>query len=113
MGAQALSGYIVIVKTIGMAGRRRLRVHVPGCQCVSSDEKAIVGVIAAAQASLSDGDETLLRLRVQFLIQRRPAESLVFAAQAVARILLAGGCCLPAGAASDPPGAVGAPRIVH
>ncbi len=103
MGMQALGAYLVVVKTIGMIGRRRLRVHVPGCPCVSQDEKAIVGVISAAQASLADGDETLLRMRLQFLVESAPAESLIFAAQAVARILEMRGCRLQTGVGHDRP----------
>ena len=102
LGDQAFGAYCIVVKTIGMIGRRRLRVHVPGCPCVSLDEKAIVGVIAAAQQSLAQGDETLLRLRLQFLVEAAPAESLIFAAQAVARIMDAGGCHLPTAVAPRP-----------
>ena len=95
MGWQALTAYGILVKTIGMTGRRRLCVHVPGCQCVGEDEKAIVGVVTAAQESLDRCDERRLRSLLQRLIEREPAESLVFAAQAVARILESSGLLPP------------------
>ncbi len=95
MGAEALQSYVVLVKYIGMTGRRRLRVHVPGCACVSLDETAIVGVVAAAQHSLRDGDDALLKMRLRFLLETEPKEVFLFAAQAVATILDACGHALP------------------
>jgi len=52
MGGHALQAYFTLIKFIGMTGRRRLRVHTPGCPCVSTDETAIVGIVAAAQESI-------------------------------------------------------------
>lgn len=111
MGVPALGAYGILVKTIGMIGRRRLRVHVPGCPCVSLDEMAIVGVVAAGQQSLTHGDETLLRLRLQFLVESQPAESLIFTAQAVARMLEAGGCRLPTAPSPKPAAYEGRPNL--
>ncbi len=112
LGSQAFGAYCMVVKTIGMMGRRRLKVHVPGCPCVSLDEKAIVGVIAAAQDSLAEGDEILLRMRLHFLVEREPAEPLVFAAQAVAKVFGAAGHRLPSQGMVQPTGALRRPSLV-
>ena len=95
MGGEALQSYVVLVKYIGMTGRRRLQVHVPGCPCVSLDETAIVGVVAAAQHSLREGNDALLKMRLRFLLESEPKEVFLFAAQAVATILDACGHALP------------------
>ncbi len=94
LGLQALAAYHLVVCVIGMTGRRRLKVHVPGCPCVSADEQAIVAVVSAAPDSL-DGDEAALRAGLRTLIEQEPAEALVIAAQAVGRILQAQGLDLP------------------
>jgi hypothetical protein len=93
-GLQALAAYHAVVMTIGVAARRRLEVHVPGCACVSADEQAMVAVVSAAQRSLG-GDEALVRSEIEALIDREPSEQLIFAAQVVARALHAGGHTLP------------------
>ncbi|MEO6380167.1 MAG: hypothetical protein ABIO37_19250, partial [Caulobacteraceae bacterium] len=95
MGGEALQSYVVLVQYIGMTGRRRLRVHIPGCPCVSLDETAIVGVVAAAQHSLREGDDALLKMRLRFLLETEPKEVFLFAAQAVATVLDACGHALP------------------
>ena len=95
MGAEALQSYVVLVQYIGMTGRRRLRVHVPGCPCVSADETSVVGVVAAAQHSLREGDDALLKMRLRFLLETEPKEIFLFAAQAVATVLDACGHTLP------------------
>src|SRR5580698_9147920 len=48
MGGPALHAYFVLVKSIGMTSRRRLRVLFPSCPDFTFDERAIVGVVAAA-----------------------------------------------------------------
>ena len=95
MGGHALHAYFVLIKFIGMTGRRRLRVHTPGCPCVSTDETAIVGVVAAAQESIRASNETLLKMRLGFLVEGEPQQAYMFAAQAVARIFEASGHVLP------------------
>jgi hypothetical protein len=94
-GAQALTAYLALVRYIGMTGRRRLRVHVPGCPCVSVDEKAIVGVVAAAQDSLKGAGEGLLKMRLKFLVEGEPHPAFILAAQTVAQALKLNGQSLP------------------
>jgi hypothetical protein len=103
LGAQALQSYFMLIQYIGGAGRRRLKVHVPGCACVSVDETAIVGVVAAAQASIRGVDEELLRMRLGFLVRGKATEFSVFAAQAVARVLEISGHTLPVRLSADHP----------
>jgi hypothetical protein len=91
MGAPALHAYFVLVKSIGMTSRRRLRVHFPGCPDCSFDERAIVGVVAAALESLHHTDETVLRTRLRFLADGEPDPNTLFAARAVAQIFAASG----------------------
>jgi len=114
-GGDALAAYFTLVRYIGTLGRRRLQVHVPGCLCVSRDELAVVGVIAAAQSSIVDGDETLLKMRLQFLIESTASENIVFYAQLVARALNAQGHRLPLrlDEAGPAPVAGERPRLVH
>jgi hypothetical protein len=95
MGAPALQAYFTLVQLIGMSSRRRLRVHTPGCACVSVDETAVVGIVAAAQDAVSGGDDGLLRMRLGFLARPDAAEALRHTAQALARALKAGGQALP------------------
>jgi hypothetical protein len=95
MGGAALQAYFTLVQLIGLSSRRRLRVHVPGCACVSVDETAVVGIVAAAQDAVSGGDDSLLRMRLGFLARADAAEALRHTAQALARALAAGGQALP------------------
>lgn len=104
MGGHALQAYFALVKFIGMSGRRRLRVHVPGCPRVSHDERTIVGIVAAAQGSTRGPEETLLGMRLRFLVQGEPHQSLLCAAQEVARVFAANGYILPLGLTGDGPG---------
>jgi hypothetical protein len=116
LGTPALHAYFVLVKCIGAASRRRLQVHLPGCPCISFDEAAIVGVVAAAQAALRDEDCAILRMRLRFLVGGEPDRHAVFAAHAVARIFALSGLHLPpqtcAGAGLDQAPDPG-PRVVH
>jgi hypothetical protein len=114
-GGQALTAYLALVRYIGLTGRRRLRVHVPGCPCVSTDEKAIVGVVAAAQDSLCGAGEGLLKMRLRFLVEGEPHAAFILAAQTVARALKANGQSLPSRLYEDGPADAKAPRlrVVH
>ncbi len=93
-GVRTLQAYFVLVRYIALKARRRLRVHAPGCPCLSADEAAVVGVVAAAQA----GDGTwdgLLDMRLAYLVRSGGREPLAFAAQAVGDALRQGGHQLP------------------
>jgi len=104
MGAPALHAYFVLVKSIGMTSRRRLRVLCPSCPDFTFDERAIVGVVAAALESLHHTDETQLRTRLRFLVDGEPDPNTLFAARAVAQIFAASGHELPLDVRSDRPG---------
>lgn len=115
-GGQALTAYLALVRYIGLTGRRRLQVHVPGCPCVSTDEKAIVGVVAAAQDSLAGAGEDLLKMRLRFLVEGEPHPAFILAAQTVAQALKLNGQRLPLRLHEDAPAAPPeAPRlrVVH
>jgi hypothetical protein len=104
MGAPALHAYFVLVKSIGMTSRRRLRVLYPNCAHVTFDERAIVGVVAAALESLHHTDETVLRTRLRFLVDGEPDPNTLFAARAVAQIFAASGHTLALDVRADRPG---------
>jgi hypothetical protein len=104
MGAPALQAYFVLVKSIGMTSRRRLRVLCPGRPSLTFDERAIVGVVAAALESLQHSDESMLEGRLRFLVDGEPDPSTLFAARAVARIFAASGHALPLDVRPDRPG---------
>jgi hypothetical protein len=95
LGAPALQAYFTLVQLIGASARRRLRVHVPGCLCVSVDETAVVGIVAAAQDAVRGGDDSLLRMRLGFLARTEAADAIRHTAQALARALAAAGQALP------------------
>ncbi len=94
LGPAALQAWFIFVKLAGMTSRRPLQVHAPGCPCIGTDETAVVGVIAAAQQAL-EGDDRLLRMRLNFLSKASSAETLVSAALSLARVLADGGQRLP------------------
>jgi hypothetical protein len=95
LGSQALGAYFALVRYIGVMGRRRLRVHVPGCPCVSVDETAIIGLVAAAQRSDDEVGDSLFKMRMRFLVEGEPNAVFLSAARAVARVFEASGHTLP------------------
>jgi hypothetical protein len=99
-----LGAYFVLVKSIALASRRRLAVHVPGCACLGADELAILGIVAAAQSEAdADADAPgLLGLRLRFLVAGEPNPVLARAARIVARALQLGGHALPRRAEAPP-----------
>ncbi len=88
-GGRAWQAYFALVTYIGMRGRRRLKVHVPGCSCVRVDELAIIGVVAAAQEAAGVEGDGLARLRLQFLADSGSLEPFMQAAQEVAQAFAA------------------------
>ncbi len=95
MGHPVLHAYFVLVRSIGVTSRRRLRVLYPGCPDTTFDERAIVGVVAAALEPMDQPDEVLLRMRLRFLVDGEPDPNTLFAARAVAQIFAASGHVLP------------------
>ncbi len=94
-GAEAFATYFVLVRLIGNMARRPLRLHAPGCCSLSCDELAILGLIAAAQASLARDDTGLLRLRLDFLLEERAQVAGWKSARAVAELIAGSGQPLP------------------
>lgn len=75
------------------AGARRLyRFHPPGCRHVSADERALAGLLQAAQA----GDADSLDARAAWLARPAHRAGLVHAAEETAEMLLLYGQILPA-----------------
>lgn len=95
MGQAVQQGHFILVRMIGMGARRRIQVHAPGCPCVGADETAVVGLVAAAQLALREGDDSLLRLRLDFLVGQRLADTVRSAAMGLAQAMSQGGCELP------------------
>ncbi|MGC1302114.1 MAG: hypothetical protein WA840_07055 [Caulobacteraceae bacterium] len=109
----AFLGFFVTVRTLGWCGRRKLRLHVPGCMAVSPDERIILALFAEAQASLADGDESGVRARLAYLLDSRATEAVLLSLQTVASTLEASGCALPRPQpimAAERPGAT---RLLH
>jgi hypothetical protein len=94
-GGHALMSFFVLVRMIGVAGRRRLRLHAPGCVCLSSDERAMLAVIAAAQDGLRTGDTARLTAHLRWLVEGEPDQTFIHASNVVAHILQAHGQRLP------------------
>ncbi len=93
-GGYALSVYAALILNIGLDGRRRLTLHSPGCIGVARDELAVLGVVAAGQEAVRTEDQTLLILRLRFLVQEVRRVHLL-AAQTVASLFGAAGQSLP------------------
>ncbi len=100
---EAFTALFLAVRTLGWCARRRLRLHAPGCERVSADERILLGVFAAAQQAGIDGDEACVRLRLQALVEPRLLEGLLTTLQAAASTLEVNGYPLRSGqpAASD------------
>jgi hypothetical protein len=94
-GSHALMTYFALVRMIGVTGRRRLRLHAPGCLCLSADERAILAVIAAAQDGLRTGDTARLKAHLRWLVEGEPDQTFIHASNVVAHILQANGQRLP------------------
>ena len=99
---EAFTSLFVAVRTLGWCARRRLRLHVPGCDCVSDDERRLLALFAAAQHALVDGDERDVRRQLDALIDPPLTEGLLMTLQTVASALEVNGFTSPP--ASAPPG---------
>ncbi len=110
----AFLGFFVAVRTLGWCGRRKLRLHVPGCMAVSPDERTILALFAEAQASLAEGDETAIRIRLAELVDSGAAEAVLLSLQTVAGALEAYGYALPRSSRSvAAPSVLDTPRLLH
>jgi hypothetical protein len=109
----AFLGFFIAVRTLGWCGRRKLRLHVPGCMAVSPDERAIVALFAEAQASLTVGDETEVRAHLARLVDSGAAEAVLLSLQTVAGALEACGYTLPRPRTFTVSNPADAPRLLH
>ncbi len=95
MGQATLQAHFILVRLLGMGARRQMRVHAPGCPCVGADETAVVGLVAAAQQALRNGDDGLLRLRLGFVARQDCNDTVRSAVMGLAQMLSLGGRTLP------------------
>ncbi len=91
---EAFTSLFVAVRTLGWCARRRLRLHVPGCERVSEDERALLALFAAAQQALVDGDEREVRRRLETLVEPSVTEVLLMTLQTVTSALEVNGYAL-------------------
>ncbi len=106
---EALMGLLVIVRTLGFCGRRKMRLHVPGCRCVSADERTILSLFAAAKVSVEDGDETEVRAELCELVDASLSEALLLALQTVTSALETNGHAVIVG----DPASYARARVLH
>lgn len=99
----ALCNLLVFVRVVGASTTRRLRLHAPGCCAVADDERLVLWVIAAAQASLADGRDDELRAHLAELLDHAPCEASLMAAQCLAAALTLSGLHLPPACAPPSP----------
>ncbi len=92
---ETLAALLVVVRTLGFAGRRRLSLHVPGCVCVGADERSILALFAAARESFETSDETRVRTHLAFLLAPHLTEGFLFALQLVVSAFETQGYTLP------------------
>jgi hypothetical protein len=92
---ETFAALFTVVRTLGGCARRRFRLHAPGCDGVSEDERALLALFAEAQAGLCHGDDRSLRARLQDWVEPRLLDGLVTTVQAVAGALEVNGYSLP------------------
>jgi hypothetical protein len=92
---EAFTSLFVAVRTLGWCARRRLRLHVPGCDGVSDDERRLLALFAAAQHALADGDEGEVRRQLDALVEPPLTEGFLMTLQTVASALEVNGYTLP------------------
>ncbi len=88
----ALNGLVVLAQCLGTHGRRRVRVHRPGCLRATSDEICIVAALSAAQMD----HRTLFEAHFTWLLAGAPTQTAWTAAQMTARAHLHGGLFIQA-----------------
>ena len=92
---EAFTALFVAVRTLGWCARRRLRLHVPGCDRVSEDERGLLALFSAAQTALVNGDEGEVRSRLEALIETSATAGLLMTLQTVTSALEVNGYSLP------------------
>lgn len=89
---QALTALFVLVKQLGWRGRRRLKLHAPGCAKITGDEMLLLAAFASAQAE--DGGRSL-GLWLERLTDAPPEPPLEASVRMIADILTRNRCRLP------------------
>jgi len=112
-GDKARMGYFLLVRQIGMTGKRRLQLHMPGCVCLSPDERAIVAVVAAAQDAIRTGHDERLRAHLRWLVEGEPPETFLNVAREVAGAFQDNGLRLPLRIAAPRPVTLEGAFTVH
>jgi hypothetical protein len=84
---EAFTALFLAVRTLGLGATRKLRLHAPGCDCVSADERALVSLLASAQQALGEGDERALRAQMGELVAAPLQTTFLENLQAVASAL--------------------------
>ena len=90
-GSEAFRALAVFVAQVGLKGRRRLRIALPGVQHVDPDEILLLEVFATAQAE----DYRDLDITLERLLGCEPQRPLAAAACLVAETLTLNGLVLP------------------
>ncbi len=106
---EAFTALFVAIRTLGWCARRRLRLHVPGCDCVGEDEASLLSLFAAAQHALVDGDEHEAFVRLEALIEPSATPGLLMTLQTVTSALEVNGYPLPGRASPS----VAPPPMLH
>ena len=109
---EAFMGLMVVVRTLGGHSQVRLRVHVPGCLRVSPDERAVLSLLAEAQAALTEGDDAAVRGRLSDMLDPGGVELVLAGLQAVAGTLEVNGYTLTRAGRPRQPGRL-AGRTLH
>ena len=103
---ETFAAVFVAVRTLGWCARRRLRLHLPGCDGVSEDEIWLLELFGEAQQALVWGDERAVRRRLGEVVDAPTAEGLLMTLQAATSALEVNGYPLggPAHRPAAPPG---------
>ena len=104
--AEMLGALFVAARLLGGAAARPLRLHAPGCDRVSEDERRLLDLFAEAQQALFDGDERRVRASLSRIVEPRLLEGLLMVLQAVTAPLEVGGYELPRRTPADRPAPV-------
>ena len=110
-GDQVLQAYAVFARYVALTAQKRLKVHVPGCPCMSADEASMLAVVAAAQSSLHTLDEQALKDQLARLAGRQAEDSLLIVAQSIGQLLEASDLILPDRGGAGDPSPWGEPRL--
>ena len=98
---ETLTTLFLAVKLLAFRSQRRLRIHLPGCRCVSGDELTLLAAVAAAREPTGGTGAAPLDRWLSRLSGTAPDSSLIRAFEAVGELLAAAGCEVSIGAPGD------------